>query len=418
MDITYQGSFPIVALYPELQKAQMMESAGLQRDDGRIPHNFAHNLYTCDNGFDRVDMNPQFVMLVCRDWLWTADDAYLQSVFPHVVNAMDSMAVMDTDKDGLPEKDTSRNTYDQWALRGTPAYISNLWLGALPSAIRMAAAVGDTAHEASWKSWLDMATESFDKKLWNGEYYSLWVDGDDRDDCCMTDQFSGIWFSHISGLNSPIHPDRIRETLKTILKYNFKSEQGLVNASYPPDRLAYEPSFYNFQAIANWTGIEYANAALAIDFGLVNEGLEIIRAVDDRYRRAGQCWNHIECGDHYYRAMSSWSTLLALTGFKVDAPAGIVSILPVVRQPRFLAPWVSSTGWGNLELAGQTLKVKCLSGSLNFQHLAVNIPGQNLVASVDGKSLSPLASRNGAVTSLDFKAKIGLSAGQTLTVRV
>ena len=105
------------------------------------------------------------------------------------------------------------------------------------------------------------------------------------------------------------------------------------------------------------------------------EGLEIIRAVDDRYRRAGRCWNHIECGDHYYRAMSSWATLLALTGFKVDAPAATVSILPVVKQTKFTAPWVAATGWGRLELANGALTVICTDGTLALQRLRVNLGG-------------------------------------------
>jgi uncharacterized protein (DUF608 family) len=417
MDITYQGSFPLIALYPDLQKEQMENCARFQRADGRVPHFFHHDLDTVDNGFGRVDMNPQFVMLVCRDWLWTADDGYLKKLWPNIVRAMDSMAVMDTDKDGLPDTDTRLNTYDQWDLRGTPSYICSLWLGALPSAIRLARAVGDAEHEASWKAWLVSASASFDKKLWNGEYYSLWVDGEDRDECCMSDQLSGIWFSHITGLNSAVPPARVRDTLKTIFKYNFTSEQGLLNATYPPGRSAYEPTYGNFQATGNWTGIEYANAALAIDFGLVQEGLEIIRAVDDRYRRAGRCWNHVECGDHYYRAMSSWATLLALTGFKVDAPAATVSILPVVRQPKFLAPWVSATGWGTLELANGTLTVNCHSGTLALQRLRVNLPGRNLQVRLAGRGLSPASSRAEGVTTLDFKTRIELQEGQKLSVK-
>jgi uncharacterized protein (DUF608 family) len=417
MDITYQGSFPLIALYPDLQKNQMENGARFQRADGRVAHFFHHDLDTVDNGFGRVDMNPQFVMLVCRDWLWTADDAYIKRLWPNIVRAMDSMAVMDTDKDGLPDTDTRLNTYDQWDLRGIPAYICSLWLGALPSAIRMARAVSDSEHEAAWKSWLAMAVVNFDKKLWNGEYYSLWVDGADRDECCMSDQLSGIWFSHISGLNSAVAPARVRETLKTVFKYNFTSEQGLLNATYPPGRAAYEPTFGNFQATGNWTGIEYANAALAIDFGLVQEGLDIIRAVDDRYRRAGRCWNHVECGDHYYRAMSSWATLLALTGFKIDAPAATVSILPVVRQPKFTAPWVSATGWGNLELTNGVLTVNCASGKLSLRRLRVNLTGGTLQARLAGSALVVASTRANGVTTLDFKSIVELQEGQTLTVK-
>ena len=100
-DITYQGSFNILALFPELQKGQMEMGAGFQRDDGRVHHFFTPDLSSVDRGFDRVDMNQQFVLLVCRDYLWTNDKAYLERIWPHVVRAMDNTALLDSDGDGL-----------------------------------------------------------------------------------------------------------------------------------------------------------------------------------------------------------------------------------------------------------------------------------------------------------------------------
>lgn len=417
-DIMYQGSFPVIALFPDLHMKQMENSAKFQRADGRVAHNFYPDLDTVDHGFDRVDLDPQFVMLVCRDWLWTGDCGYLKRLWPYTVRAMDSMAAMDTDKDGLPDRDTSHNTYDAWELRGTPAYISNLWLGALVSAIRMANAVGDSSHANAWSAWLASASASFEKKVWNGEYYSLWVDGDNRDECCMSDQLSGIWFSHLTGFNSVLPPERIRAVIKAVMRYNFNREQGLVNAAYPPGRLAYEPTFGNGQAAATWSGIEYAAAALAIDFGLVQEGFAIIRAVDDRYRRAGRCWKHYECGDNYYRAMSSWATLLALTGFKVDAPAATLSVLPVVRQEELKAPWATCTAWGTLSvLSDKALTLTSLSGELSLRRLRVNLSGHSFHVKLSGTKVSPAVSRANDVAVLDFDDTVTLREGGSLIIR-
>jgi len=418
IDVTYQGSLPLIALYPDLQKKQMEMSAKFQREDGRIPHFFEHDFNTVDNDFIRVDLNPQFVMLACRDWLWTGDGEYLKRLWPNIVRAMDAMAFLDSDHDGLPDRETRRNTYDQWDLRGVPSYLSSLWLGALRFAIRAAKAMGDTTHESAWSSWLGKASESFDKKLWNGEYFSLWVDGGERDECCMTDQLSGIWFSHLAGLDSAISPERVRAALKAVVKYNYNAEQGLVNATYPPGRAAYEPTFGNVQATGNWTGIEYANAAMLIDFGMVSEGLAIIRAVDNRYLRAGRCWNHIECGDHYYRAMSSWATLLALTGFKVDAPAETLSILPAVRQTSLKAPWVTSTAWGTLEIQDdRSLTLAILAGELSFRRLRINLAGRNLRVELAGHRIRPAVSSSSGITNLEFAQIARLQAGQSLVIR-
>ena len=48
----------------------------------------------------------------------------------------------------------------------------------------------DAAAADGWREALRKGAASFDRLLWNGEYYSLWVDGPRRDECCMSDQLS------------------------------------------------------------------------------------------------------------------------------------------------------------------------------------------------------------------------------------
>ena len=47
----------------------MKMGAQYQRDDGRVHHSFKPDMKNSDNGFDRVDMNMQFVLMVLRDYL-------------------------------------------------------------------------------------------------------------------------------------------------------------------------------------------------------------------------------------------------------------------------------------------------------------------------------------------------------------
>ena len=46
-------------------------------------------------------------------------------------------------------------------------------------------------------------------------------------------------------------------------------------------------------------GIEFAFALLLIDHGHFTDGVQIVEAINRRYLRAGQPWNHVECGGHY-----------------------------------------------------------------------------------------------------------------------
>jgi uncharacterized protein (DUF608 family) len=142
-DVSYSASFSTLALFPDLQFQQMEMTRKFQREDGRIPHMFCPDLREIDNQFDRVDMNQQFVLLICRDYLWTGDRDYLSKMYPHILKAMNSIADIDHNGDGLPDFGTARNTYDDWHFSGTPAYIGSLWMSSLLAGSRLAEDMGD-----------------------------------------------------------------------------------------------------------------------------------------------------------------------------------------------------------------------------------------------------------------------------------
>ena len=415
MDVSYQGSGSIVALYPELQQRQLEMSARFQRDDGRVPHFFTPDFSQVDNSFDRVDMNPQFVLMVCRDWLWRGDREYLAAMWPHVSRAIANTALLDTDGDGLPDKDTRLNTYDNWDFFGTPAYISSLWLAALKAGARLAEDSGDQATAGAWRDLLRKGAAAFDAKLWNGEYYSLWVDGSRRDECCMSDQLSGEWYTQLMGLGQSLPRERVVAALRAVVRHNFTPEQGLINASYPAGAAVRFPTFENPQASGNWTGIEYAFASMLMEFGLVEEGVRLVRAVADRYARAGRVWNHVECGDHYYRAMCSWTTLLAATGFKVDAPRQELTVAPVIVGREIRGPFVSATAWGEFTQAGRRFELRCRSGAMAFRRLRLNLQG-GLTARLNGRRMACTVSDEHGYRVLDFGAPLSLGAGDSLAV--
>jgi len=416
-DITYQGSFNILALFPDLQKSQMELGAKFQRADGRVHHFFTPDLSAVDNGFDRVDMNQQFVLLATRDYLWTGDRKYLARLWPHIVRAMDNTATLDADGDGLPDHDTRRNTYDAWNFFGTPSYIASLWLSALVAAVRAAGDLGRRAQAARWRKILRKGVASFEKKLWNGEYYSLWVDGRTRDECCMTDQIDGEWFTQLIGLGHALPRERILAALRAVMRYNFSPEDGLVNATYPPDRPRRLSTYQNLQAAAPWTGIEYAIASMMFDFGMVGEGFAVVRNIHERYRRAGRFWNHVECGDHYYRAMSSWAILLGTTGFKIDVPRAAVTFAPAVPGDDLRAPWVSATGWGTFRQTAERFAILCHAGKLSFKELRLNLPASGKTwISLNGRRLAARIAGEDGRTVIRFAKPVTVAEGGVLAV--
>ena len=331
-DITYHASFGLINLFPDLQKKQMQMGAGFQKKDGRVHHLFLPGFEKVDNSFDRVDMNMQFVLMVLRDYLFTGDKDYLLALWDNVKRAMDYIEKIDKDGDGLPDYGTKRNTYDAWNFSGASAYISILWLAALKASTVIAEKIGESSRKERWNTLLEKGKKSLETKLWNGEYYNLWVDGKQVDESLMTDQLDGEWFLRMMGLEGNLSDERICEVLKYIFKSNFDPEQGLVNATCPDGKKTTIHTYKNCQAEAVWTGIGYAFAALAHSVGEKNIADTEINSIHNNQFRLGSFWDHWECGHHYTRPMSAWSTLLAAAGLKVDIENKIITLNPIDKN--------------------------------------------------------------------------------------
>ncbi len=419
VDVSYQGSHPITTLFPQFEKNWTKLATTYQNETtGRLYHSLPNDFDkgSKNNGYGYVDVNCHFVLEMTRDYLWFGDKEYLDFYYPHVVNGLRVFEELDSDGDGLPDQHTHSNTYDTWDLQGTPSYLSSIWIGALRGGIRLAEDRGDTENAAKWKAMLDRAQKSLNEKLWNGEYYSLWVEGDQRDEACMTDQLSGEMYTKLIGLGNGVPVDRVRRALAAIYKYNFTPEQGLWNGTYPPGRQPRMPTYLNVQGEGNWTGIEYASAAMMIDQGMVKEGLSVLDAVQRRYERAGRLFNHEECGPHYYRPMSIWATYLAATGIKVDAPRGILTIAPQVKQERLFAPWFTATGFGQFTQKKNAFELACREGETTFRELRLNTVGVT-TALLDGKGVACESREKDGLTVVRFTEPVVLKKGQTLTVR-
>ena len=414
MDITYQGSFNLLALFPDLQLRQMEMGAKFQREDGRVHHFFTPDFCSVDDGFSRVDMNPQFVLLVCRDYLWTGDLDYVKRLWKSVVKAMESIEKLDNNHDCLPDQETRNNTYDAWRFKGTPSYISSLWLAALLAASRMAEDLGKQELKLKWQNMLQQGKENFKQMMWNGEYFSLWVDNEIRDECCMADQIDGQWYAQLLGLGIFIPKELIQGALKAIIKYDYHTETGLINAAYPNHAKPTLYTYRNVQAEMNWSGIEFAFASALLENGMVEKAIELSENVEQRYFHAGRIFNHEECGDHYYRAMASWSLLLSVTGFKLDVPKGIVTFIPPVESIK--GPWFSPSGFGHFEKQPEAFELICKYGEISFNKLIVNITKEIKQVWVNGESISFEVIEENNLKSIKFNKNIVIRPDMILSV--
>jgi len=340
-------------------------------------------------------------------WTMTPDRMDLTSG-SGVINAGDDErrsidSLWDPDKDGVMEGE-QHNTYDI-EFFGPNTMCTALYLAALRAGEELARYLGEPEKAEEYRQIFASGRRIVDAELWNGEYYTQQVtvipevtvpavlrspDSACGPTCackqspggtaaalsdaaapkyqygdgCLSDQLVGQLAAHVAGLGYLLDPARVRTAVKSIFTHNYRApignfsnvqrvyalndEAGLLLCSWPHGNRPALPFVYCDEV---WTGIEYQVAAHLIYEGWLEEGLQLVKAVTDRYAGHNRNpWNEVECGHHYARAMASWSVKLALDGFTYSLPDGRLGFAPRLRTANYRTFWSTGTGWGTLSV--------------------------------------------------------------------
>ena len=204
---------------------------------------------------------------------------------------------------------------------------------------------------------------------------------------CLIDQLLGQYLADVAGLGPLVSPQHVRSTLDAIYRYNYKrslvdhdtvqrtfalnNEAAVVICDYGKAPRPHIPFPYYAEVM---TGFEHSAAALMFYSGMVAQGLEYVENLRSRYDGVKRNpWDEAECGHHYARAMSSWSSVVALSGFQYEGDRGHVIALPRVPSEDFRCFWATGTGWGSYSLKRtQTGKVTFTMQTL-AGHFAVQV---------------------------------------------
>jgi hypothetical protein len=150
-----------------------------------------------------------------------------------------------------------------------------------------------------------------------------------------------------------------------------------------------------------------------MDHGRFSDGVKVVEAIHRRYLRAGQPWNHVECGGHYSRAMSSWATMLAATGFKPDVPNEALRIAPTAAGD-FRAPWATASGFGTITRKGHSLSIHCAYGKLSVRLLKLREAAHSV--NIGGHSLEMRTTKIDDGVLVEFASTVTIAANQTLQI--
>ena len=449
----------VAFLFPSLEQTMRLTDFTHNTDaDGKM--SFRTLLPLTSNRFwgfvAAADGQMGTVLKAYREWQLSGDDAFLRAIWPGVKRAVEyawhdaNPHAWDRDKDGVMEG-RQHNTYDIEYF-GPNTMMGTLYLGALRAAATMAAYLGETDKVAEYEAVYESGRQKTEQLLWNGEYYEqkievaplLLVPADLQSPHdpypkyqygkgCLSDQMLGQWLSHVAGVGHVLDPKRVRKAMQSVFKYNWREtmrdvpnmqrvyamndEGGLAICTWPKGGRPELPTVYGDEA---WTGIEYQVAAGLIYEGEVEAGLRIVegvRARHDGIRR--NPWNEFECGNHYARAMSSWSLVPALSGFQYSGSAQSMAFAPRVNGANFRCAWTTGSGWGEFRQrvtsSGATVTLRADYGALTLRELSLG--GLKLGAKAKLPAGATAKREKGGV-KVTFAQPLTLQAGEEVTLKV
>ncbi len=438
-------------LFPELERdMRRIDFKHQQRADGGVNNRTevpSPPRPTGEQPF--VDGHSSCILKAYREALNCSDPAWMKEYWPHIKRACEYLVGRDAaTSDGVPNgvlEDDQWNTYDE-ALHGVTTFMSVYYLAALRAGEEWAKRVGDTQAASRFRAVYEKGRERVQELCWDGEYFRQNLPGYERmpgevGPGCMADQLIGQWWAHQLGLGYLLPEDRVKSALRSVVKYNWMTDltgwkhaprafagagdKGLMIVTWPKGGRPPHVMLYSDEV---WTGIEYQVAAHLIYEGMVEDGLAIIKGARDRYDGIPRPpiprnpWNEIECGGHYARAMSSWSALLAASGFRYDAPAKALWLEPKLTPAKHHSFFCASEGWGTISqtraASGQRNEIAVAHGRLVLSTLSLDTPmtPRKVTVSLNARPIRASIAGSGKGTAISFAVPVTISAGQKLTV--
>ena len=410
-------------------------------------------------GFAAADGQMGQIMHAYMDWKLSGDNEWLASMWPRIKKGIEFAWIpggWDANRDGVMEG-VQHNTYDV-EFYGPNPMCGVYYLGALRAAEEMARAMGDNSSAAEYHRLFDHGSKWIDSNLFNQNFYIQQVRGYAPDQIapnlrsdmgsgntekpeyqvgggCLIDQLIGQYLAHVAGLGPLVAPGHVRTTLDSIHKFNHKptlvdhqnvertfalnDEAAMVICDYataPRPRIPF-PYFAEVM-----TGFEHSTAALMLYSGMIDQGLQAIRDIRLRYDgEKRNPWDEAECGHHYARAMASWSSVVALSGFEYDGPKSAVVAVPRVNHKVFDCFWSTATGWGTFSYRtqgsrGAQLTIRVLAGRLPCGSCEMSGTGKTTSARSGGRDLPHTVKAGNGRTVFQMQSPLLLQEGQDLTL--
>jgi uncharacterized protein (DUF608 family) len=445
-------------VFPSLSRSHREGSFGFSTDEeGRM--DFRRLLPSGKEHYGKAAADGQMgqIIKLYIDWKQSGDIEWLRRLWPAARRALEFAwrnGGWDANRDGVMEG-VQHNTYDVEFFGPNP--LCQVWyLGALRASEELARALGDEAFAGECRSLFEQGSRWTDANLFNGEYYIQQVRGIPKDQVapglivgmgaadtehpdfqlgsgCLVDQLAGQYLAAVAGLGLLLDESKIRKTLESIYRYNYKrslyrhesvqrtyalnDEAALVICDYPHGQRPENPFPYFAEVM---TGFEYCAATLMLHQGMEAQGVELIGNIRRRYdgeRR--NPWNEAECGHHYARAMASWAAIPILSGFSYNGFTKELAASPRLKAEKFSSFWSTGNAWGTFQTSRGNLVVQTIEGALAVRSLTLPAAAAKAASShvkLAGNELAHTAARSGRAITIQLSAETAVSSGESLVI--
>jgi len=377
-----------------------------------------------------IDGQAGRILDIYREHQMSANNDFLERVWPKTKKAVEYLLAQDTNSDGMTDT-TLENTLDaKWP--GEIAWIVGLTITAVKASQMMAEEMNDTSFAKKCSDYVDKGRANMEKLLFNGEYFIHRPDPvKGRDgvigsyNTCHIDQVYGQSWAYQVGLGRTLDRDKTLSALRALWKYNFTTDVGPYLAEHHGGRPYALPGEGGMIMNTNpknedvpygvkdaWqvtyfhecmSGFEHQVASHMMAEGMVEESLILTRTVHDRYHaKKRNPFNEVECSDHYARAMASYGTFITACGFTYHGPKQQIGFAPRISPDNFKAAFTTAEGWGTYS---QTRKGKSLECKIDVKW------GKLLLKTVN-------LEKGGKATRVDLKSLTEITPGNPLIITI
>lgn len=399
-------AYALCFLFPELERSiRNAEFKYSTAPDGRMGFRMMLPLGRKMTDFRAcVDGQMGSVIKCYREWKLSGDNKWLAENWESIKNVLEyawsesNPDKWDFDKDGVLEG-RQHHTLDM-ELFGPSSWLEGMYLAALRAAAEMAEFLGDAEKAHEYNELFEKGRKWTAENLFNGKYFIQKIDLTDKSitdafdasesywndeakqikyqigEGSSIDQMLAQWHADILGLGDIFDKEQIDAALGEMVKNNYKpsmrgfanpwrvfslnDEAGSVICEYPSD--AEKPRIPIPYYTETMTGFEYSFAGLLCSRGRVEDGLNAVKAVRDRFDgEKRNPWNEFECGNNYARSMASYALIPILSGFEFDLPHKHLGFAPY-KSGDFKTVWSVGGAHGTFEKTGNRIRFSVTEG--------------------------------------------------------